>query len=389
MAKRLTLDDRLKRLIVQAVGDEDVDFTQLAAYEAVAASTRPISQRATAYHGAQMSQAFLEEMVTHLSDNSVPIQIMHNGSMLPVGKVFAAEVLQADQGHHDLNVLFFVDAQDQYARQIDLGMLDEVSVGAMPEHAYCSECDFDYAEPGNEMNFYFRECDNGHAIGENGAHLRLTGLASWKELSLVNKGASDKPKILGSAKQRLSKESYEQLAASGHGDGIELAYLLCSPSPNDDIGDDMDLKLLSDKVATLSSDKGRLELQLEQEQGKLQAATDQIADLTQKLTDAEAKLAENGDTELTGKVESLEAQLATAEPMLAEFDTQIKAAAVAAGLELADDADAETKLRVLKNAQIKLAAIPRNGVSTPAGEPADEQVQATLAQSRNAAFITP
>lgn len=387
MAKRLTLTEKLKKLISAAAGDDDIDFTQIAAYEAVAASTRPISQRATAYHGAQMSQAFLEEMVTHLGGESVPIQVMHSGNMLPVGKVFNAAVLEAEQGHHDLNVLFYVDAQGEYARQIDLGMLDEVSVGALPEHAYCSECDFDYMAEGNEMNFYYRECDNGHEIGRDGVHLRLTGLATWKELSLVNKGASDKPKILGSAKQRLSKESYEQLAASAHGQSLELSYLLCSPTANEDNGDDMNLEHLTNQVSTLSAANGKLETKLEHEQSNLQAAKDQNAVLQQQIKDLQTELAANSDSSANKKLADAEAKLAAAEPLLTEFDKQIKLAAVAAGIELADDADTETKLKVLEQAQVKLAAIPRGGVTKPAGEESDLAVSAALAASRNSAYV--
>lgn len=387
MAKRLTLTDEIKKLIFAAVGDE-IDLTQIAAYEAVAASTRPISQRTSAYHGAQMTQSFLQEMVTHLGDESVPLQVMHNGQMLPVGKVFHAAVLDAEQGHHDLNVLFYVDAEDEYARKIDLGTLDEVSVGALPLHAYCSECDFDYMAEGNEMNFYYRECDNGHEIGRDGVHLRLTGLDSWKELSLVNKGASDKPKILGSAKQRLSKESYEQLAASHGGPGFELSYLLCSPTPNDDIGEEMNLEHLTSQVTQLSAAKGSLETKLELKQNELQAAQDQVAALQEKLDNAEALLASQTESESQKKLSQVEAQLAEMQPLVEEFDKQVKLAATAAEIDLPDDATTEVKLSVLEKAQIKLSAIPRKGVSAPVGTTDDLNLSAAVAEGRNAVFTS-
>lgn len=388
MAKKLTLDERLKSLITQAVGDE-IDFDQIAAYEAVAASTRPIEQRATAYHGAVMSQAFLQEMAGYYKDESVPIQVMHNGAMLPVGKLFAADVLEADAGHYDLNVLFYLDGNSDYAKDIDLGILDEVSVGALPKHAFCSECDFDYMAAGNEYNFYFRECDNGHQIGMDGVHLRLSGLDKWKELSLVNKGASNKPKILGSAKQRLSKESYSQLAASMSDPGVlNLAYLSCSPQqPVDNKGNIMDLSALTEKATSLSAANGKLEVKLEASESALQAAKDQNVELQNEITSLKEQLEASSETGLKTKVEDLETKLSEADKLVAEFDSQLKTAATMAELELSESATAAEKIELLKKAQIKLAAIPRGGVSNPADVSAEQKQAAALAAARNSAFV--
>lgn len=386
MAKRLTLDERLKNLITAAVGDE-IDFNQIAAYESVAASTRPLDQKSTPYDGAVMSQAFLQEMALFYKDESVPIQVMHNGNMLPVGKVFEADVLGAEAGHYDLNTLFYVDASSQYAKDIDLGILDEVSVGALPKHAYCSECDFDYMAPGNEFNFYFRECDNDHTLGVNGVHLRLAGLDKWKELSLVNKGASNKPKILGSAKQRLGKEGYSQLAASmGSPDALNMAYLSCSPNqPVEDKGTTMDLSAITDKVTTLSAANGKLETKLEASESALQAAKDQTVELQNEVKELKQKLDASQDSTLKTQVEDLEAKLKDSDALANEFDSQLKTAATMAELELSETATAEEKIELLKQAQIKLAAIPRNGV-TRSAESEQETRSLALAAARNSAF---
>lgn len=303
MAKKLELTERLKALITAAAGDE-IDFTQISAYEAVAASTRPINQAQTAYHGAVMSESLLREMALAYESESVPIQVMHNGSMLPVGKVFYAEVLSAEEGHSNLNTLFYVDINSEYARKIDLGILDEVSVGAIPDHAFCSECDFDYMAEGNEYSFYFRECDNGHAIGENGTHLRLTSLRAWKELSLVNKGASNKPKILGSAKQRLSKDTFNQLAASvSTPQALEFSYLSCSPNETPTTGDPMELTALTEKVSTLSAANGKLENKLEVSVSSLEAANSQIATLKTTVEELNTKISDSSETQLSAQVE--------------------------------------------------------------------------------------
>lgn len=369
MAKRLKMTDTIKGYIRAAVGD-DIDTNKVAVYESVAASTRPVNQSSTAYHGAKMTFGFLGEMAEHLKAESVPILTMHNGGMLPIGKVIHADVL-ATGDDHDLNAMFYVEANSDYAEKIDLGIIDEVSVGALPEHAFCSECGFDYMAPGNEMSFWFRECDKGHQIGQNGVHLRLTKLRSWKELSLVNKGASSKPKILGEAQQRLAKQLPQKLAASG----VDLTHtvLFCSSSQPTQEDPTMDLTALMAQVQTLASDKTRLELQHGQVSEQLTAAQAQVASLTAELTAANTKLNELNAGDAEAKLATAEAQLSKLTEFVKEQSTH---AAVAAGLELAEDATVEARLDLLKTAQVKLAAIPRGGVAKGAEDDADEQLLA-------------
>tara|TARA_B100001057_G_scaffold159008_1_gene159566 strand:- start:28839 stop:30005 length:1167 start_codon:yes stop_codon:yes gene_type:complete len=386
MAKRLTLTERIKSLITAAAGDE-IDFSQIAAYESVAASTRPINQPSTAYHGAQMTEGFLSQMAAYYKEESVPIQVMHNGQMLPVGKVFAADTYSADEGHTDLNVLFYVDAEGPYARDIDLSILDEVSVGAAPNHAYCSECSFDYMAEGNEMSFWFRECDNGHRIGENGTHLRLTDLRAWKELSLVNKGASNKPKILGSAKQRLGKDAYNQLAASSSPEAVQYSYMTCSPTQSETTGETMDLSALTNQVSTLSAANGKLEVKLETAEAALTASQSEVAALKGQVEELNTKIENGSETKLQSDLSAAQAQLETANKIVGVFDEQLKLAVVAAGLTLADDASADDKIELLKQAQIKLAAIPRGGVGKGADTPVADDVL-VLTAAHNSAFVS-
>jgi len=391
MSKRLELTEALKQKIRLASGNEDLDFNLIAAYEAVAASTRPITQSRTAYDGSVMSEAFLSEMATYLETNSVPILIMHEGYMLPSGKVFHSAVLDAEVGHKDLNALFYIESDSAEAKKIDLGIIDEVSVGALPEHAFCSECDFDYMKPENEMSFYFRECDNGHALGEDGAHLRLTKLSSWKELSLVGKGASDKPKIVGSAKQRLGKERYQSLAASNmSANGIEMAYLLCSatlPEINDDEGTDMNLLEVTQQVSSLSADKAKLEVKFEGAELALEASKVEVASLLAKVAALELKQADAVETEVAKELATLKLTVEGEKPLHDFFNAQLKLAAVAAELELKDEMSIEEKIALMQNAQVKLAAIPRGALSN---EP--NAAQANLSKvamlTRNSAFQT-
>jgi len=390
MAKRLELTERIKSLIAKAVGD-DVDFTKIAAYEAVSASTRPISQSYSPYDGAQMTQAFLQEMADYLETESVPKLVMHEGHMLPIGKVFHADVLASENGHFDLNSLFFVQSQSEYAEKIDLGIIDEVSVGALPNHAYCSECDFDYAAPGNEMSFYYRECDNEHMLGVDGVHLRLTGLKKWKEQSLVGKGASNKPKILGSAKQRLSKEAYQQLAADGMSpEAIEMAYLLCSATQKtNDEGDPMDLKALTDQVVNLSSEKTKAETKLELAETNLLTANASVESLTARVTELEASLEAASNGEDKTKLEEVNVKLAEAKTVSDFVAKQANLACVAAGIELKESATVIEQIAALEEAQVKLANIPRGGVALGAGGVEDELVLSSRAsEARNSAFVS-
>lgn len=365
MAKRLVLNDKLKQQIIAAAGDPDIDFSKIVAYESVAASTRPITQKSSPYHNAQMSEGFLREMVNHLSSNSVTLQVMHNNEMLPIGKVFTADVFAAEVGHYDLNAAFYLEADSDHVSKIDLGIIDEVSIGALPKHAYCSECSFDYMSDPYAM--YYRECPEEHSLGENGVHLRLTSLDTWKELSLVNRGASSKPKILGAAKQRLGASEYQRLAASNN--GLDLTYLTCTFTPNPQTktpeGNAMDPKMLelAQSVGRLESEKTTLEASLTATKAALDTAQLELTQTKSALAVEQAKVPAD-----------VEALKASKDKLTAFLADQYKNACIAASLEFKDGATADEMIASIEQAQIKLAAIPRNGVTQPADQPAVVQL---------------
>lgn len=360
MAKRLVLTDKLKQQIIAAAGDPDIDFSKIVAYESAAASTRPISQRTTAYHNAQMSEGFLREMVTHLTNNSVTLQVMHNNEMLPIGKVFASDVFAAEAGHYELNAAFYLEADSEHVSKIDLAIIDEVSVGALPKHAYCSECAFDYMSDPYAM--YYRECPDEHVLGENGVHLRLTALDAWKELSLVNRGASSKPKILGAAKQRLGTTEYQRLAASNN--MLDLTYLSCAHTPNPETttpkGNAMDPKTLelAQSVGRLESEKTTLEASLTASKAALDTAHTELSTVKAELAAEKAKV--------PADVEGLKA---AQDKLTAFLAGQYKHACVAADLQFKEGAIADEMVAAIEQAQIKLGTIPRNGVTKPADQP--------------------
>jgi hypothetical protein len=367
MAKRITITPEIQALIAKAAGDE-IDTSKLAAYESVSASTRPLSQRTSAYHGAIMSEAMLQAAVDFLGNQSVPLITMHNDQMLPVGKVFHASVVEAEQDHKELRSLFYVQADSEYAEKLDLSIIDEVSVGMLPDHAYCSECGYDYLAAGNEHAFWYRECDDGHQIGVNGVHLRLTGLRNWGELSLVGRGASSKPKIVGQSDRKLAagiNESYLELRASPSANS--------QPASNQPKGKPrMDLEKL---VGELTDAKVKLtlaEAAKDTAEAQLSAANTEREALRQEVETLKAQL----NPEREAETATLKDNLTKAQGFLGE---QAKLAATAAGLELKEDASLEDQLELLKAAQVKLAAIPRGGVSRAQGDAVELQATPSMA----------
>jgi hypothetical protein len=71
-----------------------------------------------------------------------------------------------------------------------------------------------------------------HTIGTDGVHVRMVGLANLIELSLVARGAADKPKIVGRSASKLAptSASAQRLAARG----FEIDGLVCQASRGED-----------------------------------------------------------------------------------------------------------------------------------------------------------
>lgn len=374
MAKRVKLTEKIKSLLYAKLDDETADLTKFAVFECVAASTRKIKQKYSAYDGSIMAQSVLTGAVEWLVAESVPLQVMHNGSVLPIGQVLEAQVLPAESDQHDLRVLFYVSADSEYAEKMDMGIIDEVSVGMLAKHAYCSECEFDYLAEGNEINFWLRECDKEHRLGDNGTHLRLSGCASWKELSLVGKGASNKPKIVGRAKQVLSASQFQQLAANGG--NPDLAYYLCSSTlaegktskSNTPKENSMELQSLVADLTTskaaviaLEATKTTLTGELETSTKALAAANEQVSTLSASLELAKSEVANL-------KSEDTAVKLADAEKIVISLSGFVqknwKLALNATGQTVPKEApSSEDMITQLEAAQAQLSTIPRHGVS--------------------------
>src|SRR5690606_17876502 len=107
-------------------------------------------------------------------------------------------------------------SEKEVLAKVDSAVVDEVSVGLLTQHAFCSECDFDYFGPeATFTNIVMATCDQGHEIGVDGVHAKLVGLVDWAELSLVGSGAARNAKVLPKAKHSFKKETLDKLAADG------------------------------------------------------------------------------------------------------------------------------------------------------------------------------
>jgi hypothetical protein len=310
----------------------DVDLDALAVFEASAFNTLPIRKKHFLYKGARADKFMLDDMVTELAKESRPVQIMHNGEMLPVGRVFHGEVLPLNKNDYEIRVLFFVDATGEQVRNIDLGIVDQVSVSVMSKKLICSACDFDYlGEGATSENFWTATCANDHSIGQKGVYAKMQGLSDWNELSLVNRGGAQNARIVSPDKAHFTGPAALRLAAHG----IEPSMLILTATA--DMENTMDFAELSGQVVDLRVDV------------KLKEA--EIATLTAKLGEA------------TTKVTALEANLASAgngAQALAAKDTEIAAAVAATAVEKTEK---EAALSALK--EVATALLVASGDTAP------------------------
>ena len=197
---------------IERVTGTSVSADDIVVYEAVVASTRPISKLGSFYDKSVMSLSLLQDMADAVNTGreNVPLHTLHmQGSELPIGRVFQARV-----DGDSLTAHFYIPRSERdIIEKINLAVLDEVSVGMKSNQALCSKCGFDYfGENAGFEYLWMQTCDQGHTIGVDGAHIKLTGgLDSWMELSLVSRGAADKPKILSRAKDF----AIDRIAADG------------------------------------------------------------------------------------------------------------------------------------------------------------------------------
>jgi hypothetical protein len=205
---------------IEKVTGTTVGADDIVVFEAAVANTKPLNKMGSIFHEGRISEDTLRQMAEAVNSGqeSVPLHTLHaQGYELPIGKVFQGEVIRSGDGEAELRAMFYLPKSEaSMVEKINLGIIDEVSVGLKSKALLCSKCGFDYfsADSGFE-HLYSQTCGNDHTIGMDGTHVKLAGLDKWMELSLVSRGAASKPKILGRTKQVMSKETYDRIAADG------------------------------------------------------------------------------------------------------------------------------------------------------------------------------
>lgn len=355
MSRRVTPDQRKTEYLKRGMGDPEIDVSNYVMYESRIVTTEPLSKGGF-LNKARISPTVLYEMRDQVNSESgaIPMQIMHETSNLPVGKLFHTEVKgNVESGETELYGLFYVSkSEPELLTKIDEGTIDEVSVGVRFKHAFCSECGFDYLGPDADLMHHLElTCPEGHTIGVEGVHVRLSGLEDFSELSLVGTGAAKNPKILPRSKQSLSKEEREKLSA--YSDSAYAASFVNAKfkltNLNEEGETEMEVKDFIDKLETLSSELATVKVTL----GTKEA---EVTDLTAKLKEANDKIAEleaakgQTDEEVKTQLSKLEEEVAEANKIL---DKHVQAA-------LGADGDKDTKMPETISA--KLALVEEKGL---------------------------
>ena len=385
--KRIEVTERIKAFIKASVGDE-IDYTQVAVFEATAVTSLPLNKRGTIFDKGQITaDTFVEAANLINTGTFVPLHTLHEqGYEIPVGRVFYGEHVKSNQGVDELRALFFVDATSPaLISRLDTGALEEVSVGMQFKRLLCSTCNIDLME--DNESIWSQTCKNGHVMGMGSNHVKPDGVANFREMSLVSKGASNGAKVLGAQKRLLASAYYK--------DGSALAASLKDPE-----------FMLFGSPTKLAEEDPMLIAEL---QAKLAKAEGDLTLTATAKTEAEGKVAvlEAAKTEAEGKVAVLEAKLAAeaennsglAASITAWEAAKTEAEGKVATLEAAKtEAEtkllaAETELAPLKAAQTATLTqrpfkLPMGGVANLNTTTTDSEKPNTVTTGSNA-FRTP
>lgn len=356
----------LSALIKAAVG-QDVETADLAVFECIALNSKPLpGKNGTIFEKATVMPITLRQMADHiLAGNTLPLIADHTLYGSPKGRVFNAELNYNQQaGDLELRTLFYLDSSEaDLITKLNSGVLDEVSVSFLSTEFLCSQCSWDYfGQDSTSENLYSKTCANGHEIGSDGVHAQLVGLSQFVEVSLVARGAADKPKIVGKSDSKLLPASSMRLAAKG----FEIDGLICRAGQGDNIVTVDTNKLITDlmasntSVATLTVEKSNLGAQLSAAEASVTAANAKVADLETRLAAAEAAPTNEADY-----------QVALA--FLGELVTNLSVAAGEAAPTELPKTVAELKVAIEGKTSKLTALLPVGGVSAGAGAGDDEK----------------
>lgn len=369
--KQLQMTPQLAELIKNRVGD-DVDPSTLTVFEAIALNTKPLpGKRGTIFERAVTKPVTLAQMVDFInSGNHLPLVTNHDLDEAPKGRFFHAELHSDDNSLEELEMraLFYLDStEEKMITKLNEGSLDEVSVSFLSTAFLCSECGWDYFEQGEPENIATRTCANGHTIGDDGVHAEMVGLNQFIELSLVARGAADKPKIVGKSQSKLAPESAYRLAAKGfETDGLVVRASMSTEEVMDTTKLVTDLTEAKSALALSAADVTRLTVEKESVETKLTASETRVSELETQLEEAKDAKPEDYETNKT--------DLAEARSLL---QSQLNSLRVASGEAKLEDDKLPTEIGELKT-QIddltgKLTALlPTDGVSRAAGKSGED-----------------
>ena len=378
--KRIELTERIKSFITTSVGDT-IDYEKIAAFEATAVTSLPLNKRGSVFDKGQITaETFIEAANLINTGTFVPLHTLHEqGYEIPVGRLFYGEHVKSNQGTDELRVLFFVDGTSpDLISRLDTGVIEEVSVGMQFKRLLCSTCNIDLME--DNESIWSQTCKNGHVMGMGSNHVKPDGVANFREMSLVSKGASNGAKVLGAQKRLLASAYYK--------DGSALAASLKDPefmlfgSPTKLAEEDP--MLIAELQAKLAKAEGDLTLTATaktEAEGKVA-----VLEAAKVTLEADKVALEAAKTEAEGKVAILEAAKTEADAA----KVVLEAAKTEAEAKLAA---AETEVATLKAAQTATLTqrpfkLPMGGVANLNTTTTDSEKPNTVTTGSNA-FRTP
>ena len=280
--KRMTLTPQIEQHLRRSLGDE-ADLSGIAVFEAIALNTLPLRKSHPVYKDARMDSSVLYEMAAALAQESRPVQIQHDTSTTPIGRVFHGEVIDSSE----LRVLFFIDGtEDTHIQKVENGTIDQVSVSVLTKQILNSVSGFDYLGADADWeNFFTGDDGEGNVLGKDGCFARLVGLDSFFEMSLVGQGGARNARIVRRDESHFGS-SYQKLAASGIDPNAYVLAASATKEPGMDLKELVE-QLTSTKVElhTATSEKAALETQVAD-------LTAQVAALTEAKTALETAAAE-------------------------------------------------------------------------------------------------
>lgn len=301
MAKAVEVTQNIVEAMQRAFGQQ-VNPADYTVFEATAVNNSPLNKRGTLFEGAVITRGALMEMADLLNSDSVPVIYNHNSygndEVMPVGQVFMGRVVEDDDKEYaELRVLFAIANSENDPKRTTLvndlnkGVINEVSIGALFKRAISSETGFDFFGPDASMlDILNREDDEGNVVGE-GMHVILSGLDSWMELSLVQRGAARRARIAVKEDQVFSEDRRQRLAASG----IPTEAVILTASFSDGQSkrsDDMsDIKEFTASLTALSGDLATAKVELTAAKAKNTELEASLAAKTEALEAAQAELA--------------------------------------------------------------------------------------------------